>query len=85
MNESLSDEVISSEESAVDEQEIVSTSSERKVLVVYFSVTGNTKNITEKIAAVTDTDIYEIKPTEEYTDADICRRCRKIPEDFDRC
>lgn len=59
------------EESDMSSQETVSASSEKKVLVVYFSVTGNTKNIAEKIAAATDADIYEIKPAEEYTDADI--------------
>ena len=34
------------------------------LLVVYFSVTGNTKNIAKKIATVTEADIYEIKPAE---------------------
>ena len=40
-------------------------------LVVYFSVTGNTKSVAEKIASVTDADIYEIKAALEYTDEDI--------------
>ena len=71
INESLSEEVTSSQESNVDEQETVSISSERNVLVVYFSVTGNTKTIAEKIAVLADADLYEIKPAEEYTDADI--------------
>lgn len=44
---------------------------EDSVLVVYFSVTGNTKDIAEKIASVTNADIYEIVPAQEYTDDDI--------------
>ena len=32
------------------------------VLVVYFSCTGNTKKVAEKIAALTGGDIYEIVP-----------------------
>ena len=54
-----------------NEQESVSDPSGKNVLVVYFSVTGNTKTIAEKIATLTDADLYEIKPAVEYTDADI--------------
>lgn len=41
------------------------------VLVVVFSVTGNTKGIAEKIASSEDADMYEIIPAEPYTDKDI--------------
>ena len=41
------------------------------VLVVYFSATGTTKGVAEKIAAITDGDLYEIKAAQEYTDADL--------------
>ena len=64
-------EDITSEENKPNEQESVSDSSGKNVLVVYFSVTGNTKTIAEKIATLTDADLYEIKPAVEYTDADI--------------
>jgi flavodoxin len=40
-------------------------------LVVYFSATGTTKGIAEKIACITGADTYEIKAAEEYTDADL--------------
>ncbi len=40
-------------------------------LVVYFSVTGNTRGVAEKIADITGADVYEIKAAEEYTDEDI--------------
>ena len=41
------------------------------VLVVYFSATGNTKGVAEKIAGITGADTYEIKAAEEYSDADL--------------
>ena len=44
---------------------------ERDVLVVYFSATGTTKGVAEKIAALTDADIFEIVPAEPYTSADL--------------
>ena len=46
-------------------------SSGSKVLVAYFSCTGNTKGLAEKIAAALNADIYEIVPEQPYTDADL--------------
>ena len=40
-------------------------------LVIYFSATGNTKGVAEKIADVTEADIYEIVPAVPYTDEDL--------------
>jgi len=40
-------------------------------LVVYFSATGTTKGVAEKIASITGADTYEIKAAQEYTDADL--------------
>ena len=37
-----------------------------KVLVVYYSLTGHTKDIAEKIAAKTNADLFEIKTKEPY-------------------
>jgi len=37
-----------------------------KVLVVYYSLTGHTKDIAEKIAAKTNADTFEIKTKEAY-------------------
>ena len=42
-----------------------------KVLVVYFSATGTTKGVAEKIAKIENADLYEIKPAQEYTSADL--------------
>lgn len=41
----------------------------KDTLVVYFSVTGTTKGVAEKIAAATDADMYEIVPAEPYSSA----------------
>lgn len=42
-----------------------------KTLVVYFSATGTTKGVAEKIAKITNADLYEIKAAQEYTSADL--------------
>ena len=42
-----------------------------KTLVVYYSATGNTKNVAEMIAQVTGGDLFEIEPKEPYTDDDL--------------
>ena len=72
---STSDETANSdnETAATEEQtsEAEQSNSENSTLVVYFSVTGNTKGVAEKIADITGADIYEIKAAEEYTDEDI--------------
>lgn len=42
-----------------------------KVLVAYFSATGTTKNVAEKLVKVVDGDLFEIVPEEKYTSADL--------------
>lgn len=44
---------------------------ETKVLVAYFSATGTTKGVAERIADGLNADFYEIVPEEPYTDADL--------------
>lgn len=43
----------------------------KNVLVAYFSATGTTKRVAEKIAELTSADIYEIVPANPYSDADL--------------
>ena len=47
------------------------TASHSDVLVAYFSATGTTKGVAERIAAITGGDLYEIVPAEPYSDADL--------------
>ena len=42
-----------------------------KSLVVYFSATGNTKSLAEKIAKESGSDIFEIVPQQPYTSDDL--------------
>ncbi len=42
-----------------------------KVLVVYFSATGNTAEAAQAIAAATGADLFELVPTDPYTSADL--------------
>ena len=41
------------------------------VLVVYFSATGTTEGVAERIANVTGADVYEILAAQPYTEADL--------------
>lgn len=56
-------------QSASQESQPVGTDS--KSLVAYFSCTGNTKAVAEKIAELTDADLYEIVPQTPYMDEDL--------------
>ena len=47
------------------------TQTEMKTLVAYFSASGVTKGVAEKLAEVADADLHEIKPEQPYTDADL--------------
>ena len=42
-----------------------------KILVSYFSASGVTKKVAEKIANAIDGDLFEIEPTEKYTSEDL--------------
>ena len=42
-----------------------------KKLVVYFSASGITKSIAEKISKEIDSDLFEIEPVEKYTNEDL--------------
>ena len=42
-----------------------------KVLVVYFSATGNTKSVAEQLASVINADLFEIMPEQPYESEDL--------------
>lgn len=54
-----------------DERTVTTETTGSKILVAYFSATGNTTSIAESIADGLSADIYEIVPKEPYTDADL--------------
>ena len=49
----------------------VSAAGKKKVLVAYFSVTGNTKSVAKKVQKATGGTLYRIKPKKAYTSEDI--------------
>ncbi len=42
-----------------------------KILVAYFSATGNTKSVAEKLATAINADLFEIVPEQLYTSEDL--------------
>lgn len=57
---------------SVQTKEAASTGgSDGKILVTYFSCTGNTEKVAQDIADELGADIYEIVPEEPYTSADL--------------
>ena len=47
------------------------TADHSDILVVYFSATGTTKGVAERIVTVTGGDLYEIQAAEPYTEDDL--------------
>ena len=43
----------------------------QKILVAYFSASGVTERAAKQIAAAVGGDLYEIRPAQPYTDADL--------------
>ena len=43
----------------------------KKILVAYFSASGETAKLAKTIAGVVDGDLFEIAPEEPYTAADL--------------
>jgi flavodoxin len=56
--------------------------SDKKILIAFYSHSGNTKNVAEKIQEITDGDLYEIKTNHEYPKnyTDIVNQAKKEKE-----
>lgn len=48
-----------------------------KTLVIYYSLSGHTKDIAEQIAAKTNADLYEIKTIEAYSSPSVYMKSKK--------
>ena len=64
--ETDSDQTDEQTESAASDE-----SSGKDTIIVYFSATGTTKGVAERIASVTGGDIFELLPAEPYSAADL--------------
>ncbi|WP_249283051.1 flavodoxin [Ligaoa zhengdingensis] len=80
----------SESDNSSSEQTQVPDDTATNAIVVYFSCTGNTKAVAEKIAELTGADMYEIVPETPYTDEDLnyrnddCRANREMNDDSAR-
>ena len=66
-----SDIIPTSESATTPEPEEEPSDTENDILVVYFSATGTTKGVAERIASATNADLYEIIPAEPYSSDDL--------------
>ena len=57
--------------SACSQNQVKQTMEKKKVLVVYFSATGTTKQVAKQIAQSAGADICEIAPAKPYSSADL--------------
>ena len=55
----------------IKEEKAIEMVNNKEVLVVYFSATGTTKRVAERIAELTNADIYEIVALNPYSSADL--------------
>ena len=70
-SQAAAESTAAAESVAAESQAAESAAAHAEVLVAYFSATGTTKGVAERIAAVTGGDLYEIVPAEPYTDEDL--------------
>ena len=68
---SISETADTGQPDMADTGEETNETSDKDVLVIVFSATGNTKEAAGKIAAIENADLYEIIPAQPYTDADL--------------
>ncbi|MGN0468440.1 MAG: flavodoxin [Acutalibacteraceae bacterium] len=51
--------------------ETLNSTSDKKVLIVYYSATGSTKQVAEYIASATGGDLFELEPVKPYSENDL--------------
>lgn len=60
-----------SSQSSEKEGDEATADASKTILVAYFSATGNTQSVAEKIASHLDADVFELKPVEPYSQDDL--------------
>lgn len=60
-----------SSQSSEKEGDEATADTPKTILVAYFSATGNTQSVAEKIASHLDADVFELKPVEPYSQDDL--------------
>lgn len=63
--------VFSCTSKATPSTESAEQNKENKILVAYFSASGNTKKVAETIADITGGKLFEIEPAQPYTEEDL--------------
>ena len=58
-------------ETSTNQTDTATMDSTNKALVAYFSATGTTKGVAERLAGAIGADLFEIKPEQPYTAADL--------------
>lgn len=58
-------------------QTIMAQENNKRILIAYFSATGTTEQIAEKLADISNGELFEIVPSKAYTDADLDWNDRK--------
>ncbi len=65
------DKALTNDKTLISELPENTEGSGKNTIVIYFSATGTTKGVAERIADVTNADLFEIVPAEPYTSADL--------------
>ena len=70
-NAEAAEETAEDDDTSTSEEPMNVNTENGKTLVVFFSATGTTKGVAEKIADITGADLYEIVPADPYTSEDL--------------
>lgn len=60
-----------SDQSSAPEDKPIETNDDTKILIAYFSTTGNTENVVNHLNTILNADIYKIVPETPYTSTDL--------------
>lgn len=73
------------QESGMEKNEKKQNNRDMKTLVAYFSATGTTAKVAQQIAKICNGDLYEIKPSVKYSEADLNWRDKNSRSTTEMC